>query len=217
MLLRLISVTKFNSKNDMMPVMSGRPSSQPAFSTHVQNVLKTLRPDEKKTEIELNKIVAKAKERGDLYLSATVLAPSVLLVTATLYDFNVWILSIILFSLAAVIKFEDVTNYLIPGSANLTSDPPDAKIHDLENKCEEQKWEIEELKHKNKKLVNESKEKSIKIIKLEKGSQNTNARLDKSEIENKEKFEAISGKIHSKNNTENTEMIDKSNKDEIID
>ena len=201
----------------MIPVMSGRPSSQSAFSTHVQNVLKTLRPDEKKTEIELNKIVAKAKERGDLYLSATVLALSVLLVTATLYDFNVWILSIILFSLAAVIKFEDVTNYLIPGSANLTSDPPDAKIHDLENKCEEQKWEIEELKHKNKKLVNESKEKSIKIIKLEKGLQNTNARLDKSEIENKEKSEAISGKIHSRNNTENTEMIDKSNKDEIID
>ena len=96
----------------MIPVMSGRPSSQSTFSIHVQNVLKTLRLDKKKTEIELNKIIAKAKERRDLYLSATVLALTVLLVTTTLYDFNVWIFSIILFSLAVVIKFEDVTNYL---------------------------------------------------------------------------------------------------------
>ena len=95
--------------------------------------------------------------------------------------------------------------------------PPDAKIHNLENKCEQQKWEIRELKHENKKLVSENKEKSFKILKLEKGLQNTNTRLDKIEIENREKLEAISDKIHSKNNIENTKEIDKSNRDEIID
>ena len=110
-----------------------------------------------------------------------------------------------------------ILNLLYQVKDHINEDPPDAKIHSLENKCEQQKWEIQELKYKNKKLVNESKEKSIKIIKLEKGLQNTNTRLDKLEIKNKEKFEAISDKIHSKNNSENTEMIDKSNKDEIID
>ena len=77
--------------------------------------------------------------------------------------------------------------------------PPDAKIHNLESKCEEQGWKIKELKHEN-------KMKDTRILNLENKVQNMNIRLDELENEKKEKIQIIGDRAKTNNNTENTDL-----------